>query len=405
VTNRKIQLPVIGGVRKTIRLPAGAGTSGTTIAEFGNGQITLAQLKAALGVSSTPNTVAPGTLPAPTLIAGNGLSGGGQLVGPVGIELAAPIPFFIRGGAGERGRAGPPGVQGINGAPGMQGTSGPRGMRGEKGDRGLVGPQGPIGPQGPQGPSGGGGGSSQWNNTPDTHVSPPASGFVADDEFEGTTLDTAGTRYTGALAWTERHFSGSAAITLGQGAATFTSDTSISGVNYHLVTQPIAAGLAWRYRWKFLVNATSNYNEISAILYESGTDRILAFGILVNPGPAATNTYFWVSWYSNYQTFTNYDAGSLTVVPPNLFDPVKGAPNTLPFYLEIEGYDSGGSTQAVRMRWSATGYDNDFKLFVNLGNVSPTFFTTVPDTIGIGVNGQNGTYAAIMICDWFRRMA
>jgi len=242
-----------------------------------------------------------------------------------------------------------------------------------------------------------------WNVTPDTHVSPPASGFVADDEFEGASLDTGGTRYAGALPWTERHFTGGTAITLGQGAARLLSDVSGGGTtpNWQLVTQAIASGHAWRYRLKLSMSAVANYNQAAIILYESSSDKILAFGYLVNPGSPSTNTYVWAAWFSNYQTFVNYAGLTAT---STLFDPIRGAPNTVPVYFEIEGYDNGGS-QAVRVRWSATGYDHDFSLIVDLGIVSPTIFTTAPDSVGFGVNAENTTSVCAATCDWFRRMA
>lgn len=128
----KVQVPVVGGIRKVITIPDQQ--VGTTIAEFGSGKITLAQLKAALGVSNVPtppNTIGGGKGGGNAAIAlGPGLAGGGPVVGAVPIYLVAPIPAFIfdEGGGGGDGEPGPPG---------------------------LLGPQGIQGPVGPIGPSGG----------------------------------------------------------------------------------------------------------------------------------------------------------------------------------------------------------------------------------------------------------
>lgn len=114
---KKVQLPVIGGIRKAIQ-----GTNvavGTTIAELGSDTVTLAQLALLLAQFATPNT---GTIGGNgiALSPGPGLSGGGPLIGNVGLYLTAPIPSRREGPQGEQGRVipGQPGRAGNQGAPG-----------------------------------------------------------------------------------------------------------------------------------------------------------------------------------------------------------------------------------------------------------------------------------------------
>lgn len=152
---KKVQLPVLGGLRKTITVPS----TGTTIAEYGSGTVTLTQLKAALGL--TPAPAKPNTQsnnPIASIAAGPGLSGGGPLVGNVPIDLVAPIPAFIfdDGGGGGDGDPGPPGQQGRDGIAGPAGPTaswypedGADGQDAIPGPKGVDGGTGPVGPMGP----------------------------------------------------------------------------------------------------------------------------------------------------------------------------------------------------------------------------------------------------------------
>jgi hypothetical protein len=157
---KKVQLPVIGGVRKVIQ--TGQQTSvGTTIAEVGSGTITLAQLAAIITqIQAQQQNTGGGNIGGgdeATLSLGPGLSGGGVLVGNVPIRLTIPTPLIVEDGT--PGDDGAPGVQGVAGAPGAQGPVGPpglglQGMQGEDGADGLDGQPGLAGPPGAPGASG-----------------------------------------------------------------------------------------------------------------------------------------------------------------------------------------------------------------------------------------------------------
>lgn len=162
---KKIQVPVVGGIRKVVSVDSSAKAAGTTIAEVGSGTITLDQLAAAiaakLGIKTTPNTVGGGSSGNGALIVGPGLSGGGPLVGAVPLQLVAPIPFILGDDGG--------GGDGDPGPPGQAGTAGPTGAGGPMGPAvfflpddpesaldaipGNVGPSGGTGAAGPMGPA------------------------------------------------------------------------------------------------------------------------------------------------------------------------------------------------------------------------------------------------------------
>lgn len=136
MAGKKIQLPAIGGIRKVVKIGgADVNSTATTIAEFANQIVTIAQLKAALGIVTVPNTQGGGSGSPASIVLGPGLSGGGVLVGVVPINLTAPIPWFDGEGGGGGGGDGDPGP------PGQIGPQGPQGPTGSSG-----GPQGPPGP-------------------------------------------------------------------------------------------------------------------------------------------------------------------------------------------------------------------------------------------------------------------
>lgn len=158
---KKVQVPVVGGLRKTIRIPD-ATDVGTTIAGYAGQTLTLAQLKQLLGVTSTTTVVNGGGGASASLVVGPGLSGGGVLTGAVQLNLTAPIPAFLwddGGGGGGDGDATPiPGERGANGATGAGGPPGPAvflaAEDGEDGWHAIPGNPGATGAAGATGPAG-----------------------------------------------------------------------------------------------------------------------------------------------------------------------------------------------------------------------------------------------------------
>lgn len=117
---KKVQLPVIGGVRKVVTVGDSTGLPGTTIAEFGDHTVTLAQLAYAISGLLPVDTGLIGGGSTATITVGPGLSGGGPVLGNVPIRLTAPVGVHLQFAED--------GEQGDRGPPGRQGDAGPRGL-------------------------------------------------------------------------------------------------------------------------------------------------------------------------------------------------------------------------------------------------------------------------------------
>src|SRR4029077_20118329 len=129
--------------------------------------------------------------------------------------------------------------------------------------------------------SGGSGGTSR-NETPDSH---PVSPMDADDEFEGTVLDTAGTRRAGATpgAWVNQN---GASIAFSQGAMMLTEHLN-SSEDVNFIAQAITtSSSAWRYRAKISGLMRASYNNGGIMLRESSTGKICEFGLVIYTGAA-----------------------------------------------------------------------------------------------------------------------
>lgn len=92
----KRQVVVPGGIRKVIQTGGSTSSPGTTIAELGATTVSLAQLRALLGIT-TPAAGSSGSSGGSTasIIAGAGLLGGGPVVGTVPLYLAQSTPPVV----------------------------------------------------------------------------------------------------------------------------------------------------------------------------------------------------------------------------------------------------------------------------------------------------------------------
>lgn len=212
MAGKKVQIPVVGGLRKVIQVPT-AQNVGTTIQEFGSQIVSLAQLKTAMGLAGLKAAAATGpATAAASLVVGSGLTGGGVLTGAVSLNLTAPIPAFVfgdDGGGGGDGDPGPPGIAGTQGAPGPAGPPGAPGgppgpgvfLAGDDGEDGERGPPGMQGPQGLQGPTGAAGPSIIW--VPEDTISddPIIVGSTASASSGGTTTTPAPATISDLFLW------------------------------------------------------------------------------------------------------------------------------------------------------------------------------------------------------------
>ena len=154
---KKVQLPVVGGIRKVVVVGGQTIAVGTTIAELGSNTVTLAQLSALLATLAPANTGTIGGTDTPAAIQlGPGLQGGGSLLGVVPINLTAPVGahMLVDGEPGAQGDIGPPGLAGAAGAVGLRGPPGDDGVSGDDGAPGAPGAPGAQGVAGAAGPPG-----------------------------------------------------------------------------------------------------------------------------------------------------------------------------------------------------------------------------------------------------------
>lgn len=140
---RKVQIPVVGGIRKVVTVPKA--DVGTTIAQFAGQTLSLAQLRALLGITLPTNT-------------GNGNIGPPGQGTPPKVQPIIQMMMFGDDGGGES-SPGPPGNPGTIGTNGIAGGTGPAGpaifMTAEPGEDGWPAIPGNPGPAGNNGTSGG----------------------------------------------------------------------------------------------------------------------------------------------------------------------------------------------------------------------------------------------------------
>lgn len=218
--------------------------------------------------------------------------------------------------------------------------------------------------------SGGGGGG---NVTPDSH---PGSVNVEDDEFEGGSLDTTGTRTAGATAWAWSN-QGSSTVNLKSGSLVLIAQAD--GFS-HFIWQT-APSPTWRYRLRAAVFAPlSTVGSLGGfVIYGSGSTKNYIFGTDIHDGNIRIHRFTGVG---------TYDSSPYASLP---FGMVPG----IPVYLEVE---NDGTT--LYFRASATGIDGTFATLF-----SQTLAAWVTAVTNIGVMGNSNLANSAVCIDWFRRMA
>lgn len=219
----------------------------------------------------------------------------------------------------------------------------------------------------------GGGGGGGGNVTPNSH---PGSANVADDEFEGGALDTAGTRTAGATAWAWSN-QGTSVATLAEGSLVLVPQGD--GFS-HFILQT-APATPWRYRLRAAAFAplTTTGSVGGFVVYGSGSTKNYIFGQDASDGKLRVHRFTGPS---------TYDSSPYANLP---FGMVPG----VPVYLEVE---NDGTTLYFRV--SATGVDGTFVTLF-----SQALATWVTAVTSIGVMGNSAIASAAIVIDWFRRMA
>ncbi|HYR15548.1 MAG TPA: hypothetical protein VEQ67_15215 [Mycobacterium sp.] len=237
--------------------------------------------------------------------------------------------------------------------------------------------------------SGAAGAAQPFNVTPDTHGTIPIGiGLGPNDEFEGAALDTAGTRYAGATAWTTINL-GSSVITQSNGSIQMTGDATANSL--HSIVQPVA-GSAWRFRAKINEKFITPGNSFGFICRESGSTKSITPGLLINSGEVPQT---WIAYWTNDATFNNFVglAGAATIYDTYFHQWLY------PLYAEVEL-----AAGTITFRLSAMGDDNTFLPITSI--TLATAGMAAVDQIGLGwFTGGGVATPCNGICDWFRQEA
>lgn len=229
-----------------------------------------------------------------------------------------------------------------------------------------------------------------FNITPDTHPTPPTGvGVGPNDEFEvGSIVDTAGTRYAGATAWTAFGLStGSAVVT--NGAAVFLP-ALIATRNFGGWSQPVA-GATFTYQAKI---------KVQSVISATGS------GIFFATASGAAGKIMWVGFGNNtfiMQKLTNNTTFSVNASTAGAWTTAINLNATATavspwIYFQLT-YDGTNIKSAI----SDTGYPGTFAIYFS--ETAATFLGGAPTLVGFGADNESVTTQQIMQVDWFRRTA
>lgn len=225
--------------------------------------------------------------------------------------------------------------------------------------------------------NGSGGAAEPFNATPDTHLATPT--FVANDEMDGISLDTAGTRFASATPWTWLN-QGATTLTFTQGASIF---ANINDGLVHAFTQPVVA-TPWVYEIKCRIYVTT----------AGGT----GVGFAVR-NSASSKLYNFLQANAN-TPFSCYAFDSPTVFNSVLFSSIQYTNFTADLlgawqYMRVA---NDGTTLTFSSSWS--GYEGTFQ---TLGSVALAAFIVAVTDIGPAFN--NNTAGGLGLVEHFRRIS
>lgn len=218
--------------------------------------------------------------------------------------------------------------------------------------------------------------------------SQPATPNAADDEFEGTALDTSGARRAGASAWGTFTPAG-ATFTQGDGALLIAVGSNAGAENIRAAEQVLPAAGMWKYRAKVWGTwAQHNANaSVGVMLRNTANSRIVGAYKQRN-----SNTPYDFVACSKWNSGTSWN--SLYYGPSDAVNVGAGTASN-PSYFEIE-WDGAN----YKFRISPSGLLGSFK---EIASFPPADFIGTADRIGIFCNPVS--QAVSVHCEWFRRVA
>lgn len=201
-----------------------------------------------------------------------------------------------------------------------------------------------------------------------------------DDEFEGSAIDTGGTRRSGAKAWTWFN-QGSATSTQNRGRQIIEHPGSVGDDVAALLQEAPTA--PWVFRAKVFISNTGsagNYLRAGALALNN------ANGHLFMGGPVSHGGHFIANYHANNWTASYTLDGQL---PWSIYTPC---------YIEIE--DDG--TDFI-IRGSGSGVDGTFRVLHTDSGYS--FLGAAPTHVGFCA-GNAGSNAYVQAClEWWRRIS
>jgi hypothetical protein len=234
------------------------------------------------------------------------------------------------------------------------------------------------------GAGGGGSGGGSGDINPD---SPPTLPDATDDEFAvGTTLDTTGSRFSGATAWAWRNQGGATAL-YKDGAVVLAGPGGTS-TNLRVIELPVS-GSVWVYRAKlrdFITTNTADFSLGGMCVVNNTSGRVISIHEVMHTGTRKLECNRWNS-------ATSYNS---TAAGPTDIYAATARTTHEPLYMEIENDGTN-----IYFRYSDSGVTGTFITF----RTEPlaTFITSV-DKVGLLVNNDTGSNAPTLITDWFRKI-
>lgn len=210
----------------------------------------------------------------------------------------------------------------------------------------------------------------------------PGSANVADDEFEGTSLDTTGTRFSGANAWSWYN-QGASSTSLAEGSLVLKGSTADANGSLHFIYQTVPSA-PWKYRakvaWGGYQPDNRRFNGI--ILFNGGNGN---YSIV---GPTYDNAPKFCIAEGTEGLGNPLDRGSVSSTIAEVQRPA---------YVEVE---SDGTT--LYFRYSGSGVTGSF---VTLFSRTIAGFMGAITGIGLGFMSEGSPRDGSLIVDWFRRVS
>lgn len=219
---------------------------------------------------------------------------------------------------------------------------------------------------------------------PDSYTFYPA--YVANDEFNTGTLDTTGTRFSGAEAWTWLN-QGPTTATQSYGGLVLAKTYDSGEWTFIFQNSP---STPWKYRCKITLGGMEryqNYYSAGLAVRNSSNQRITTISLAYINGHIVRHA----------RGDADHGSSTIWIADKNVLDVSRQN------YLELE--HSG--TELIT-RWSPTGHDGTFQ---ELGRENVTTHHNNPigtvNQIGLGIqhdrSADTGEFYAIV--DWFRRIS